>query len=267
MTPDPVKTASIDDVTLAYRESGSGYPVIFISGLASTMDMWNPPVLDRIAEKFRVIIFDHRGTGYSGTSERPFSVPLLAGDTAGLMDALGIPSAHIIGLSMGASIAQELALTYPDRVSRLVLVAGECGGTEAVRMPPEVLARLMDRSGTVQDVTRRMFSLLFPPAWLARHDPFRSCPEVYETVSGESMAHQAAAFFSWTGSCSRLPGLRQPTLVITGTDDIIVPPVNSRIMSRQIPGAELVEIPGAGHGLMYQLPDQFCTLVLGFFEH
>jgi len=134
----------VDDITLAYSDIGSGYPVVFINGLGSTMDMWNPPVLSKISEHFRVIIFDNRGTGYSGSSEKPFSIPLLSRDTATLMDALGISSAHILGLSMGASVAQEFALIFPERVNKLILVAGECGGSESIRMQPEVLAQLMD---------------------------------------------------------------------------------------------------------------------------
>ena len=264
MTRIPAKTVPVDDVTLAYRESGSGYPVVFINGLGSTMDMWNPPVLEKISQHFRVIIFDNRGTGYSSASDKPFSIPLLARDTATLMDALGISSAHIIGLSMGVSVAQELALSYPAKVTRLILVAGECGGSESVRMQPEILARLMDKSGTVQDLVNRMFSLLFPPSWLALHDPTKYCPEVYETTEDEIVARQAAAFFAWTGAFVRLGDIHSPTLVITGTDDVIVPPVNSRIISGQIPGSQLVEIPGAGHGLMYQVPDLFKECVLDF---
>jgi pimeloyl-ACP methyl ester carboxylesterase len=80
------------------------------------------------------------------------------------------------------------------------------------------------------------------------------------------MARQASAFFGWTGSFSRLGDIHSPTLVITGTDDVIVPPVNSRITSSRIPGARLVEIPGAGHGLMYQFPDRFCDCVLTFLD-
>ena len=75
MTRIPVNTVPVDEVTLAYRESGSGYPVVLINGLASTMDMWAPPVLAKIAEHFRVIIFDNRGAGYSSASEKPFSIP------------------------------------------------------------------------------------------------------------------------------------------------------------------------------------------------
>lgn len=267
MTRIPVKAVPVDDVTLAYRQSGSGYPVVFINGLGSTMDMWNPPILKKISRYFRVIIFDNRGTGYSSASDKLFSIPLFARDTATLMDALGISSAHIIGLSMGASIAQELAISFPEKVNRLILVAGECGGSESERMQPEILARLMDKSGTMNDVINRMFSLLFPRSWLATHDPSRYCPEVFETTDDKIVARQSAAFFGWTGSFSRLGEICSPTLVINGTEDVIVPPVNSRILSRRIPGAELVEIMGAGHGLMYQFPDQFSDCVLRFLDH
>jgi len=262
----PLNTVPVDDVSLAFREFGSGFPVVFINGLGSTMDMWNPPVLSRISEYFRVIIFDNRGTGFSSSSDKPFSIPLFARDTAALMDALGISSAHVLGLSMGASVAQELALAFPGNVNRLILVAGECGGSESVRMQPEIMAQLMDKSGTMSDVASRMFSLLFPPSWLAAHDPFSWCPEVYEITGEESLARQASAFFGWTGSFFRLGEIHSPTLVITGTDDVIVPPVNSHIISKRIHGAQLVEFPGAGHGLMYQFPDRFIDCVLTFLD-
>jgi pimeloyl-ACP methyl ester carboxylesterase len=264
VTRIPVKKVHVGDVTLAYSELGCGYPVVLINGFASTMDMWNPPVLESIAESFRVIIFDNRGTGFSSNPDKEFSIPLLAADAAGLMDALGIPSAHILGFSMGASIAQELVLTVPEKISRLVLVAGECGGSEAVMMQPEIQSRLMDKSGSDEDVARRMFSLIFPPDWLRHHDPLQYCPEICETTCEETVSRQAAARFSWKGSHSRLPGIRSQTLVITGTDDCIVPSVNSHLIREGIPGAELVEIQGAGHGLMYQFPHEFSSAVLEF---
>jgi len=262
----PVKNVPVDDVTLACSEIGHGYPVVFINGFASTMDMWNPPVLEKIAEHFHVFIFDNRGTGFSSSSAKEISIPLLAADTAVLMDELGISSAHILGFSMGASVAQELALTVPEKCSRLVLVAGECGGSEAVTMEPEILRQLTDKSGSAMEVVNRMFSLIFPSSWLAGHDPFRYCPDVCETTSEDTVARQAAALSGWTGSFSRLGEIRSPTLVITGTDDYIVPPVNSRLIRNGIPGADLVEIPGAGHGLMYQDPDTFSTYVLEFLK-
>jgi pimeloyl-ACP methyl ester carboxylesterase len=260
----PVKNAAIDDISIAYRDFGSGKPLVLINGFASTMDMWNPPVLSALAEQFRIIIFDTRGTGYSSSSGKPFSIPLFAGDTLSLMDALDIPRAHVLGLSMCASVALELALGWPDRVERLVLVSGQCGGQEAVRMRPEVWATLSDKSGTASDVADRMFSLLFPRQWRATHDPFRYCPEVYETTSGESAARQADAFLSWTGCCSRLHAIRVPVLIVTGTEDVVIPPENSSHLAKNIPGAEVIPFCGAGHGLMYQVPREFAGALLSF---
>lgn len=134
-------------------------------------------------------------------------------------------------------------------------------------MQPEILTRLMDKSGSVHDVVNRMFSLLFPSSWLALHDPLRYCPKIEEPVPGnEIVARQLDAFFTWTGSFSRLKEIHHPTLVITGADDVIVPPINSRIISGRIPGADLVEIHGAGHGLLYQCPNRVNDCVLGFLD-
>jgi pimeloyl-ACP methyl ester carboxylesterase len=263
MTRMPAQQVPVDDITLAYRECGNGYPVVFISGFASTMDMWNPPVLSAIAGHYRVIVFDNRGMGYSGSSGRPYSIPQFARDTALLMDALGITSAHILGHSMGASIARELALAHPERVNGLVLVSGECRH-DGPPVRPEILAQLTDKRGTMQEVAGRMFSLLFPPAWLSAHDPWQYCPEVDEPITEENVARQARAFLSWNGSYDRLGEIRSPALIVTGMDDVVIPPGNSRILHAQIPGAELVEIPGAGHGLMYQEPDRFSEYVLDF---
>jgi pimeloyl-ACP methyl ester carboxylesterase len=266
MALSPPETCTVHGVTLAYREYGAGFPLVLINGLASAMDTWNPPVLEAISRHFRVIVFDNRGTGYSSASGEPFSVPLFAQDTAGLMAALGIARAHVLGFSMGACIAQELAFAFPENVDRLILVAGDCGGAEAVRTDPDVFARLTDKSGTIEDVVNRMFPLLFPPAWLATNDPFRYCPSVEETTSTENSARQLAAFLSWPGSFSRLEKIRSQTLVIAGDADAVVPHENSRLLAGKIPSADLAIFPGAGHGLMYQCPDRFGERVLGFLQ-
>jgi pimeloyl-ACP methyl ester carboxylesterase len=260
----PVLTADMNGVTIAYQNLGSGSPLILINGFASTMDMWSPPVLAALANHFRIIIFDHRGTGYSSASDDPFSITLFASDTLALMDALGISRAHILGLSMGASVAQELILSRPERVDRLILVAGTCGGSEAVQMEPAVWQTLSDKSGTGSDLANRMFSVLFTKDWLAAHDPWQYCPDVHETTSEECAARQADAFYTWTGSYERLPGIRSPTLVVTGTDDVVIPPANSRTLADRISGARLVELPGAGHGVMYQCPGEFARVVREF---
>jgi pimeloyl-ACP methyl ester carboxylesterase len=264
MALPPIKTVPAGDVTLACREYGAGEPLVLINGLVSAMDTWNPPVLEALARHFRVIVFDNRGTGYSGYSDEPFLIPLFCQDTARLMEGLGLSRAHVLGFSMGACIAQELALAFPEKVDRLVLVAGDCGGSEAVRSSGEVFARLIDRSGTPAEIARRMFSLLFPAAWLAGHDPLMYCPAVEEMTEDEAAARQLDAFLSWPGSFSRLCGIQARTLVLTGDADSVVPCENSRTLAGRIPGAELEIIPDAGHGLMYQCPDRFYETVSGF---
>lgn len=261
-----VKAVTVNRITLAYQEQGSGHPLLLVNGFASPMDTWNPPFLAALSHDFRVIVFDNRGTGYSSTGNDPISITIFAEDTLALMDALNVSRAHILGLSMGASIAQELVLANPDRVDRLILVAGTCGGDEAAWMRPEIKEMLTDKSGNPADLADRMFSLLFPEHWLATHDPWQYCPEVHETTSENAAARQAEAFFSWQGSYDRLLAIRSPTLVVTGTDDVIIPPVNSRTLADRITGARLVEFPGAGHGLMYQCPREFGKLVREFLD-
>lgn len=259
-----VKTVGVNGVTLAYWEMGSGYPLVMINGFASTMDTWNPPVLAKLAAFFRVIIFDNRGTGYSSTSDGPFSIPLFADDTLALMDALQVSRAHILGLSMGASIAQELVLGKPEVVDRLILVAGTCGGDKAESVPHDTWKTLADKSGSHEDLANRMFSVLFPGGWLAAHDPWQYCPEVHEITREDIAARQAEAFTRWSGSYERLPGVRCPVLVITGTEDVIIPGRNALLLAERIPGARCLQVPGAGHGLQYQCPDVLCRAIISF---
>jgi pimeloyl-ACP methyl ester carboxylesterase len=122
-----VKTVQVGYIDMAYKAFGQGQPLIMIIGSSSTMDLWPPEVLSRLSSSYRVIIFDNRGMGNTTASPGNFSILQFAEDTAGLMDALGIKSAHILGWSMGSFIAQELALNHPEKVDKLVLYAGNCG--------------------------------------------------------------------------------------------------------------------------------------------
>ncbi|MEI6293790.1 MAG: alpha/beta hydrolase [Methanomicrobiales archaeon] len=264
LTEKDVKTVEVNGITLAYRVIGSGYPLLLINGFASTMDTWNPPVLAMLAGYFKVIIFDNRGTGYSSSSEEPFSITLFADDTRALMEALHISRAHVLGLSMGASVAQELVLAKPELVNRLILVAGTFGGDKAERMLQETWVTLADKRGSPVDLANRMFSLLFPGDWLATHDPWQYCPEVHETTSVECAGRQAEAFTGWPGSYDRLPGIRCPVLVISGTEDVIIPAKNAGLLAERIPGARCVFISGAGHGLQYQLPEDLGREIIRF---
>jgi len=110
----------VGDINISYKVLGQGDPIVLIMGSGSTMDMWDPLFLENLSSKYRVIVFDNRGMGNATAPPGNFSIAEFANDTAGLMGALGIEKAHIMGWSMGSFVAQELAIRYPERVNHFI---------------------------------------------------------------------------------------------------------------------------------------------------
>ena len=263
----PVKKVRGDDIEVAYKDFGQGKPLLLIMGYGSTMDLWPPAVLANLSAHHRVIIFDNRGMGNTTTSDKQFSISLFADDAAGLLDALNISRADVLGWSMGADIAQELALRHPGKVDRLILYAGTVGGNESIPASPAVLEQLTNSSGSARERGERLFSLLFPAAWLREHPDSRTYfPVPAETSPPESYVRQVEAISSWNGTYSRLPGLRSPTLVLNGAADVISVPANAFVIGGRIPGAWVIQVPEGGHGTMYQYPEQFGRIVTFFLD-
>ena len=232
------------------------------------MDMWDPLVIKELSSRYKVILFDNRGMAKTTASEKPFTIELFAEDTLGLMDVLKIRKAHVMGWSMGTFIATELTLGHPDRVAKLILYAGNCGwtGGDIVAADPQVARDLMDLSGTPEDRSRRLISILFPKKWLEDHPGFLNglpAPEV--APSRQSVERQGEAIRRWAGACKSLPKIAHPTLVITGTEDVVIPPANSLLMATRIPGSWLIRMAG-GHSTIYQYPRDFSRYLLTFLE-
>src|SRR3954470_7573226 len=120
---------------LHYERGGAGEPLLMIQGMSGTHVAWGEPFLAPLRESFDVIAFDNRGIGLSGPIEGPFTILEMAEDTAGLMEELGLESAHVVGISMGGMIAQDLALAHPDRLRSLTLGCTYCGGPGSQLMP------------------------------------------------------------------------------------------------------------------------------------
>lgn len=262
-----VRTIPAGDINIAYKIFGRGEPLVMIMGFSGTMDAWDTRVINQLAEHYQVIVFDNRGMGLTSDSPRQYSIKLFADDTAGLIKALKIKRAHILGWSMGTNIAQEFVLDYPELTDKLILYAADPGGTEALQPTPEILRKLTDTTGTPEERNMRLLLLLFPEKWFQAHPDIRQYfPKVTEVSSPENIARQAQAMTDWTGSYSRLGQIKSPVLIITGTEDILTPPANSPLIAKQIPNSQLVEVPGGGHGLMYQDPDQFSRILLDFLK-
>ena len=262
------KMVQVDDIEIVYNIFGDGKPIILIMGYEGTMDIWPPKMIEELAAKHQVIVFDNRGMGETTTSDKEFTIELFADDTAGLLDALGIEEADIFGWSMGSCIAQEVALNYPQKVDKLILYGSDCGGKEAIEASSETRSILTNQTGTPEEFRERLFKLLFPAKFLQSNpDFYKSFPRSKETSSPQNIARQAEAIENWNGTYNQLVNLNKSTLLITGTEDVLAPPKNSLIMVEQIPGAWLVQIEGGGHGLMYQYPEKISNITLAFIEN
>lgn len=262
--------AEINGINIYYREYGAGEPLLMIMGLSANADWWGDRFIKRFAELYHVVAYDNRGAGRSGKPEGPYPIPLMASDAIGLMDHLGWDSAHIMGASMGGMIAQEIALEYPDRVRRLVLLCTNCGGKEQVLAAPEVYNLLhTPREGlSDEDMARLSLPLLFPQRYIEEN------PQLMEEIvknyliapiEPKCFVWQITGVSTWS-SHSRLADLRHPTLIAAGSEDVLIPPENSRILAEAIPDSRLVEMEGTGHGFQAMCPDRLAEEVLSFLE-
>ncbi len=261
----PSKKVHVGDIDIAYKIFGKGDPILLINGYSHSMDNWDPTLLERLASNHTVIIFNNRGIGNTTSGEnRFFSIAQFANDTAGLLDVLEIKQADILGYSMGGFIAQELALTHPDRVGKLIIYASICGGNESI-LASQVVNILSNGSGTAMERIEKFLPLFFPEKWRNENPNYlERIPKTIETIPNKTLDQHTEAIFNWTGTCSKLKNITQPTLVIVGTDDVVTLPANSLLITERIPGAWLVQIKGAGHGLMYQYPEQFNKVLQTF---
>jgi pimeloyl-ACP methyl ester carboxylesterase len=264
----PLKKVHVDDIDIAYKSFGKGDPILLINGYSFAMDGWDPLLLGKLASNHTVIVFDNRGIGNTTSGARKaFSIGLFANDTAGLLEALKIRKADVLGWSMGGAVAQELAVNHPDRVRKLIVYASFCGPLKSVLPSQEVINALSNGTGTAEDRIGRFLPLLFPEEWRKENPNYlEDIPKTTETIPNQTLSQQVEAIGNWAGICNKLKNITQPTLVIVGTEDVVVPAANSLTLVQEIPGAWLVQMKGGGHALMYQYPEQFSKIVKIFLE-
>ena len=269
----PSQKVTVGDINIAYKQLGksNAKPIILITGLGATLDMWNPLLLEQLtSSNYSVTIFDNRATGNTTAGTKQFSISQFAKDTAGLLDALKIAKADVLGWSMGSYIAQELTLTNPDKVSNLILYASGCGGQDATPTSPKIIQTISNTSMSTQQRIEKLLPFLFPTKWFkANPDYLNYFPIPKESVSFEIMEKQSEAIANWTGTCNNnvLSRITQPTLIIVGTDDAFTPALNSLMLVERIPSSWLAQIRDAGHGLMYQYPDEFNRILMTFLDY
>jgi pimeloyl-ACP methyl ester carboxylesterase len=255
----------VNGIEIYYEVRGSGEPLLLIAGFACDLTIWSL-VAPSLASKYRVITFDNRGVGRSSAPDRPYSIQQMAEDASGLLDQLDLRQAHVAGHSMGGQIAQELALTHPEKVRSLMLLASCAKPDERNRaiieswgeLPRQVDAvtgarlslpwiythRFYARSGVIEKVIDLIAANPFPP-------------------TPHGIFHQSRAV-SQFDALARVGSIHCPTLVLVGREDILLPLAFSEELTRGIPGAELGVLGETGHGLLIESPEPVAQAMLGF---
>jgi 3-oxoadipate enol-lactonase len=239
--------------------------IVLVMGLGYPAAMWWRQI-PALSERYRVIVVDNRGAGHTGdVVAAPYTIETMAGDVVAVMDAAGETSAHLVGISMGGLIAQEVALTQPGRVRSLVLLATHAGLPHATFLP-EAVEMLQKRATMTADEAAEA-SIPFnyaprTPRSLIEQDWAVRLP-LAATTAG--YVAQATGGVTWT-SLERLPDLKAPLLVVHGEGDLLVPLANGQLIAQTVPGAELVVVAGANHVLTTDKADEVNALVLAWLD-
>jgi len=262
-----VPTTEVGGNTLFYERRGSGDPLVLIMGMSGNSAHWDAPFADRLERDFELLMFDNRGIGRSSPVSADFTIRDMADDTTALMDAVGLDSAHVMGISMGGMIAQELAVAAPERVRRLVLGCTYPGGPGSSLAGPDVMQRLAgpmmsgDREAAIRAGWEANVSRGFAAQdehWNRFHDVATRHP-----ASVELIIRQMGAVGQHDAS-DRLAQISAPTLVIHGTDDEMLSVRNAELIAEKIPGARLEVLDGVGHLFFWEKPDLSAQLVSEF---
>jgi pimeloyl-ACP methyl ester carboxylesterase len=252
-----------DGIRFAYRRWGKSgaFPLVFLNYFAGNLDDWDPSVTDGLAADYDVIVFDNAGVGGSG-GETPSTVAEMTRDVVAFCDALGVKTINAVGFSLGGMIAQQLALDYPDRVNRLVLLGTGPRGGEGMtftelssdeRADPEqfLLAAFFSPTDASQAAGRSYLKRL------AARTTDRDRPVSPRTAEAQLHAIREWGAVPASNRYTTLQNIKHPTLVVHGTNDIVVLPINAFILAQHLPNAQLIMYPDSNHGACSQHAELF----------
>jgi 3-oxoadipate enol-lactonase len=256
----------VGEIQLDYERSGNreGPPLLLIMGMSGTSLHWGEPFLDLLRADFDVIAYDHHGVGASTPLDGPITTREMADDAAGLLAALGVDDAHVVGISMGGMIAQELALNHPERIRTLTLGCTYCGGEGSALASEDDLSGLVEAmsSGDRERALRAGWEINVSKAMAADEDAYAKFRAIamQRAVALPVIMQQMQACAAHDTN-ARLPQITAPTLVIHGTDDRLLPVQNGRLIASRIPGAQLEIFDGVGHLFFWERPERSAELV------
>lgn len=262
--------AQSNGIELYCEVHGAGKPLVLISGLGYSLWQWHRMV-PLLAEHFQVVTFDNRGVGQSDKPAGSYTAQMLAADTVGLLDALTIEKAVVLGHSMGGFIAQSMALDFPQRVEKLILCSTNFGGPHHVPVTPEAMKVLADVTSDPLTRFKNGLSVSTAPGWAEKNlgmieewvkwrvaNPIEPIHYQAQMAIGLGLMPEAAAFED------KLPRLNVPTLILFGAHDKVVPPANADLLARKIAGSQVVIFPDAGHFFPIEIPEAASRTIMDF---
>lgn len=275
LTAENLYIEAANGIRYAYRRFGTetGVPLVLLQHFRGNLDNWDPAVVDALATGRELILLDNRGVGLSSGSV-PSTVAEMARDVIAFTDALGLEQVDLLGFSLGGFVAQEVALIRPTLVRRLVLTGtGPRGGPEMHGWRPDIAdrARKADAGGeellyiffahTAASQTKGM-------EFLSRFTARREDRDAPTTLAARDAQYDAIVEWGIPdhGALARLAAITQPTLVVQGDRDLMIPTRNSHLLAGFIPNAELIIYPDAAHASLFQYPDRFATDVNAFLD-
>lgn len=249
--------AQVNHLKLYYQILGDhGYPLVMVMGLSFSHLDWGTVLPQLLSQNYRIILFDNRDAGFSSNASQPYTMAHMADDIAGLLEALAIDRAHVFGISLGGMIAQQFALKYPQKLSKLILGCTACSGSSLQGVSKTLAATSLTE-------------LLFTPAYiqanrqelenfLSRIYRYHSKPEGFMRQLGAIATHDV---------CQQLNQITASTLILTGDSDIVIPPKHSDVLSQALPNAKLITpILDAGHGFPYSHAQETADVIHQFLE-
>jgi len=249
----------VNDIQMYYEVKGTGFPLVMIMGLGGNLDWWDPRMIEGLSENFKTVMFDNRGAGRTDSSDKQYTIKLFADDTAGSMDALSLPKAHVLGISMGGMIAQELAINYPEKVERLVLCSTDCGSARSVPASQETV-KMMMRAGAASSIeeTARMLWPLGLTKDFIDHNADRlelALKRISKAPTSAGCFQRQALAIRGFNSFDTLPQIKVPTLVLSGKQDVLIPWENGPILSKAIPNGKHVCFEKSAHMLVEEMDE------------
>ena len=260
----------VNDIELYYEVHGEGTPLVLVSGLGYSLWQWHLMV-PYLKKHFQVITLDNRGVGQTDKPAGPYTASMLAKDTVGLLDALGVDKAVVMGHSMGGFIAQAMALEYPERVSKLILASTNFGGPRHVPVTAEAMAVLSDVTSDPMTRLRNGIVVSTAPGFAERQpeliqkwldwrvaNPLDSAGYQSQMAIGLGLMAEDAAFEN------KLPNVTAPALILFGEHDKVVPPANADLLAKQLKGSQTRILPDAGHFFPLEIPEEASQVVIQF---